>query len=565
MGVHCWWRGGLGFLLAACAPPPVTPQPPRPAPPPAQQVKFCAGTVTVNQVHRCIWELTPEQQRHRSYSQRLLFNQGRFERMDTVMGSGAPHLRDTSFVFSYRGEQVSEYTQENRNGVLVGRNVYGEQHRSIRWLDEQDRPSCWPKGSRISGELLEFDAPGRVRRARTVDAQGAPTPDGKVYERRIARNAIGAIYEKSFFGATSEPVTDKWGVHRTTYELDEHGSELVRRHFDAQGEPALVQNAAVVRSEYDEYGNPAKTSYFDADDRPTRGGEHQAAALRFTRDARGNEIQLELLNEQGRPLAGKDGFATRLRTVDELDRTIEERYFSETGAPVPHLGQGCARSELQYDQRSNVTSEQCLDQQGAPTLGKRGYFRLEYSYDRRDNPITLQYLDLAGAPETLKAGYAVEKRFYDGDRHVRSDFLDAHGKPVMIDKGYASFEVPYLEDGSAGEKRFLDASGLLLPSSCSASVPEELQQEIGQRAAETATCYGRLLAKSPKAAGRLVVELRIDAHGRVLSSAVVEDGLGAAVLTSCTLAILKEPYLSRPEGGDCAIVRVPLRFEPKQP
>jgi hypothetical protein len=136
---------------------------------------------------------------------------------------------------------------------------------------------------------------------------------------------------------------------------------------------------------------------------------------------------------------------------------------------------------------------------------------------------------------------------------------------VMIDKGYASFEVPYLEDGSAGEKRFLDASGLLLPSSCSASVPEELQQEIGQRAAETATCYGRLLAKSPKAAGRLVVELRIDAHGRVLSSAVVEDGLGAAVLTSCTLAILEEPYLSRPEGGDCAIVRVPLRFEPKQP
>ncbi|RYZ02541.1 MAG: AgmX/PglI C-terminal domain-containing protein [Myxococcales bacterium] len=549
-----WQRSFCALGLAGCAAPAPAQVALRPAQAaPAEAVVFCAGTVTEHEVHRCVWQLTSEQQRHRSYSQRLLLRRGEFSRLDTVSGSGAP--QELSSVYEYRGGRVRSWSRENRNGVVRGRNVLADDERWVRWLDEQDRPRVRAKTT-ISGLRRVLSARGRVESFSSVNWLGQPAAEGAVHETRVLRSAAGAVLERRFFGLRGEPVQNEDGSHRITFEVDERGVERERRYFDAAGAPALASGVHLVRTRSNRFGEPEAVAYLDVQGAPARETRDGAAGLRYERDERGNELSLTLLDEQGRPLVGSNGWAMRKRRYDELDAVIETAFFDASGSPVRERERGAALVREPRGERGNVTSELFYDERGEPALGTQGYHRADIEYDQRDNPVSYVYSDVKDVPLRSR------RLYYDGDRLIREEHTDAAGKPLLTAQGYASYEISYLEDGSEGMKRYFDASGGQQVT-CHGAAPQALQSELAERAGSLRSCYERLLRYGSTEEGKLMVELSVDGRGAVLNAALVQDEIDDGDLTKCVLETMRVPYLNKSEG-DCATVRVPVVFRQKR-
>lgn len=67
------WRSFAAVLALACSPAPQPTSAAAAAVTETRTQRYCAGTVTEFDVHRCIFELTSAQQRRRGYAQRLVF------------------------------------------------------------------------------------------------------------------------------------------------------------------------------------------------------------------------------------------------------------------------------------------------------------------------------------------------------------------------------------------------------------------------------------------------------------------------------------------------------------
>jgi hypothetical protein len=354
---------------------------------------------------------------------------------------------------------------------------------------------------------------------------------------------------------------DSSGAHHVVYVVDAHGLETERRYFDVQDQPTLSQWGHLVRTRYDDVGNTTDTSFFDVEGRPVLSTKEGAGRLHYTRDARGNETKLELFDTNGHPVIGPWHYASHQRRFDEHDLSIEWASFGPDGAPLRLTDTGDAMMRQTRDARGNVTLERFFDENAVPMLGNDGYHGVEIAYDARDNPTSYRYTDIAGTPVTVKQGYCSRELTYDGDRLVRIEYLNTNGQPVNAFGRYGITEILYALDGSEAERRNLDASASPRLT-CNGQISQGLQGEIMEHASHVRSCYEHLLSVSPKAAGKLLVELRIDATGHVTRASLLKDELAEPELSSCVLGVMRTSFATAPTNG-CAVVNVPLNFQPK--
>jgi uncharacterized protein (DUF2126 family) len=60
-----------------------------------------------------------------------------------------------------------------------------------------------------------------------------------------------------------------------------------------------------------------------------------------------------------------------------------------------------------------------------------------------------------------------------------------------------------------------------------------------------------------------MVELRLDAKGEVARASLVSDELAEPELSKCVLSLMQIRGFDNAPVGGCAVVRVPLSFQPK--
>lgn len=551
---------GIGLLLGACAAPP--PSPARvPSSPDAETFRYCAGTVTEWDVDQCIWELTPEQQRQRPYSQRLVYRAGRLVRMETVSGSGALDKETDTATMKYDGKRVAGWVKTNRNGVLKGTIESAEGGVWVRYLDAQGRPRVSQKKSSASGLKRTFDARGRVLSFTYVNSEGNPTEQEGVYMVQKKRNAIGAVVEERHFGFGDVPVAGPAGAHRVVHEVDEHGVDLAIRYYDGKGQATLANGVHVERFRNDANGNLLETRFFDVRGAAAISEYWGAAIVRRLRDTHGNITSLALFDEQERPVVGVTHFAVRKRRFDAQDLPIESAYFGADGAPLRLKDLGNAIMRQTRDAGGNVIAERFYDERGAPMLGTERYHRVDIAYDERDNPVSFRYFEVSSARATVASGYHERQLSYDGDRLTRTAYFDAAGNLVNIDKGYAVIEQDYGADGSDAERRFLKATGEPATGGCQGTIGPELTAEISERAKTTRSCFEKLLSEQPTAHGRVMIELTINTNATVSGATLSKDELAVPSFATCVTTKMRRTYDHQPTGG-CAHVRIPLAFQP---
>lgn len=99
--------------------------------------------------------------------------------------------------------------------------------------------------------------------------------------------------------------------------------------------------------------------------------------------------------------------------------------------------------------------------------------------------------------------------------------------------------------------------------SCSGEVKAELVSMLSTKAAQSRRCYDKLLSTQPSARGSYVVNMRVNARGKVEHARLVTDEVGDPAMARCVLERFRSATYPKPSGG-CADIEVPLRYEPRR-
>lgn len=460
---------GFGAIVVAwgtgCSPATVAKSPPsaRDAATAGETVRYCAGTVTHFDIHDCIFELTPEEQRRRNFSHRLVYKNGRLIRFEVIDGRGHPYEQEdnkTTDIYRYRGEKLAWIEQRGKNGVVRGRLVYSDGGKWVHWLDEKGRPQV-RSGERASGLRRRFNTTGRVISYSYVDTSGVPalSSDGR-YEVRVKRNAIGGIVEQAYFDPRGAPMFDKYGVHREVNTLNERGQSTRVQYFDERGRPTLNSDGVHTRVfVLDDVGNLASELCFGIKGEPVRSSLDEAASFRIRRDAHGSEVFREYFDESARPTFNVWGYVTRTKDLDDLGRVVRFSFYGLKGEPIRLPENGHSIKELTLDDRGNAIVERYFGTDGSPILAWEGYHRVVKEYDQRDNQARGIFLDIQGRPILTDLHYASWRNEYDGDRLTATTYFDTRGYPVDKGWGYARKTRRYDSAGAEAGLSYFDAAG----------------------------------------------------------------------------------------------------------
>lgn len=519
--------------------------------------RFCIATVTEWEVHRCVYELSPEKQKRRGFAQRLLYENGRFVGYDEINGLGVladDSGRTSSHRYEYDGDRVASFTHLSRNGVIRGRAVVESDLVWVRWLDERGRPDPM-SDSRASGLKRTLDARGRVVSYRYVDAVGIPTrsSDGR-YEVRTSRNEAGALLQLEYFDEHGKKMRDRYGVHRETKTLDAMGLDTSVEFFDEEG-GRVANDDGVHRTTYvyDDVGNRLQWAYFGVAGDRVRSREEGAASVRVERDAHGLEISRTHFDENGRPTTSAHGYVTRKRKLDTQGNPIEWSFFDEAGRPMRIGPKEHAMRRVALDPRGNEVREWYFDVDGRPMLYEDRYHEIESVYDERDNPVLGTYKDVSGHPYA-RDYYSSWKYEYDGDRRIATTFLNASLRPVEVGWGYATSRTEYEALGRKGETTYFDLLGRKSPT------PNDCRTYAGD--SETLAASLEPLLECARPGGSPGVALKVAISGRSLTNAAFL-GLDDAPLRTCLETALASAEFAD-AGGDCVRASVGIRFSPPE-
>jgi hypothetical protein len=98
---------------------------------------------------------------------------------------------------------------------------------------------------------------------------------------------------------------------------------------------------------------------------------------------------------------------------------------------------------------------------------------------------------------------------------------------------------------------------------CSGEAPVALRSALAGTAGSARGCYERALRQNPMLEGRVVVAVKIGAHGNACGASLATDTLGDPSVSSCVLQKFRSGNFPAPVGG-CADIKIPISFTPKK-
>lgn len=345
--------------------------------------------------------------------------------VEGLAGMGKPEKRGretTAIEFTFEKDRVAEAVAFDRNQSVTWRMTYdyarnrrGQPVVQARFMDLRGNDIGQSQGaSRVD---FERDDAGRDVEARFYNSSGQLVANGEgAYGYVIEWNEQGRMSRMTNLGRNGDPAANYGGVTVINLTYDPRG-QLVRSTFlTADGKPALFNGTAAINWEYDSAGNQTRVHFLDVAGKPanTTGGvaavdyvrnefgetteitSSQAKAdgslevvarrkmvydangypsdvtdtgavsqrMQFSYDAVGNVTEERLVDLDGKPIVGTEGWSIRRKSFGETKDAPgwreEETYFDANGSPAYHRD-GYHRHIVEYDEtglpRTIITEE----------------------------------------------------------------------------------------------------------------------------------------------------------------------------------------------------------------
>ena len=299
---------------------------------------------------------------------------------------------------------------------------------------------------------------------------------------------------------------------RSVSEFDAYGNMIQRIFYNSQN-----KKTGYFISEYNNYGLPTKTSYYNADgqlSREVNTAERVAVAVSVY-DNHNLKIERRCYDESGASLriisSGKETYARLVMDYDRNGNCTESIFYDENGDIYQSViqrydvynretdriyldgeGNQLVRKEVRYDEMGNVVSDalyDCNDMlQAEPTSGvakiiyindSYGYVIGQEFYGADGQPVNpygtyhkycitrrhgrneeIRYYGTDGRLTLNQDGYAVEKFTYDErGNEIGRAFYGVNEEPILLKWRFSRYEVQYDDQGNLSECRFFDTVG----------------------------------------------------------------------------------------------------------
>lgn len=234
------------------------------------------------------------------------------------------------------------------------------------------------------------------------------------------------------------PYTLSKGYASLTRAYDQAGNVALETYFDADGkETACVDGYSRWNRTYDENRKVTSEAFEDASGKPVLKESVGYAKVEYTYDANGNKLTESYFGTDGNPVAGIKGYAGVQYTYNDTNQCVKEVYVDKDGNPAAPESLGYAGIAREYDANGLVKSSTNLDAQGAPVMAG-GAARKEFEYDDAGNCTVTRKYDTADKLIIDADGVAWTKIEYDSSkRPVKETFIGENGEPLFVEsKGY---------------------------------------------------------------------------------------------------------------------------------
>ena len=232
---------------------------------------------------------------------------------------------------------------------------------------------------------------------------------------------------------------------------------------------------------------PLTETYVDGEGNPVIATDKGYATIRYTYGVGRVVTRIELLDAEGKPVNGAEGYA-RIENRYSGKQLTERRYYDKDGNPV-NGPQGYARQETkglwgdrqstweydkdgnpvnlhriieytQYGQYRLIATDSWYDTEDRLAMGPDGYARVENEYISTLKSKSV-YLDEKGQPcYNAKAGYAMLTREFNKAAEISLNYYGADGERIAGPDGYSYALYSYRYNGYK-KSMFYNADGTL--------------------------------------------------------------------------------------------------------
>lgn len=388
-------------------------------------------------------------------------------------------------------------------GYAFIQNTYDEfgQRLSCRFYDTDEKTPIISSKYHCAGFDYEYDNMGNETRVKYIGPDGKLMPGADLGYAQVEKtyNAMGKLIGEAYFDVNGDPAFYMDQGYTAYEEVYENGLWIATRYY-AYGQLTQTKKGyAVLRNEYNDYGQLTLQQYYDTDEETlVVCAEHNCAAIRCGYDERGNTNYYGYLDPDGELMILSDyGYAQVKKSFNDRDELEGEIYLDAAGQPATYKGRGYAAFEQTYE-NGLLKEKRYLNSDREPIVRTdEGYAIVRYEYDSYGQNISVRYYDISGQKPVINTyyhcagfeyeydeqGYKSEYRYIglDGELLIRSDlgfaqvmlihhngktisesYFDADGNLIPHkERGYTSFEDDYDVSGNFVESRYYDSFGNL--------------------------------------------------------------------------------------------------------
>jgi Protein kinase domain len=309
--------------------------------------------------------------------------------------------------FTLNDGNVAEMTAVDRNHNIIWRIIYDHAGRSDDQLVRARFMNL--RGYDIglaSHAEIERDATGRDMRVRFYSSSGQPKPNGEgVYGYSLERDSQGRVLRLINLGKEGQTDLNRLGVGGLAMEYDSKGQLLRTTYLGVDGQPKPYNGVSSITDDYDAAGNTLHLRFLDAGGKPVNSSA-RFASIDFTRNEHGETT--ELIRRRLKPdgtfdIASRmaidydaNGYPSEVRssgdiperrqfTHDQVGNLTEERIVDLDGKPVAGA-QGWSIRRKSYvatkDPPGWREEETYFDRNGANAYHKSGHHRTIVEFDQ---------------------------------------------------------------------------------------------------------------------------------------------------------------------------------------
>ena len=297
---------------------------------------------------------------------------------------------------------------------------------SYRYYTISGKPAIVEK---VAGYDYKYDERGNVLESFPVGKDGKLAKG--MLTARYKYDESDNVIEYALFGIGDVPAMNAYDYHKYTNSYNSRNQLTEVRYYDTDGQlTAYAEDTyAIQKNEYDEKGNRVKVWYFDEDEKPVACEEGWASSS-YEYDGMGRVIRQLFFDVKGNPTDPDTMVPEGVVQYDKWGNAVYLAAMDGNGKLIINPKTGWSIKRTEYDLKGNTTSETCFDTGDKPTDCSDGYHKTVYEYDGNSQLVKMYFLDKEGKPVNCNNGYQSVEIDYDGNVATARKYLNAAGKKI---------------------------------------------------------------------------------------------------------------------------------------